>query len=275
MLRARAAQPHPPPQAPGGGLRRSRRHADADGRGRAAWSTWSVTSCASRREVRRQLVNRGPAALRLLALGGYVDHEHEPRDAEAFNAWDETEPGTPQTFRCPTTCRPPNWLARSWLAPEPARGSNRCVEPGVDRLAQRVAHEVEGDHGHHDQDARPDTPPTSSRPAGTRSPGRASRPRWRPAARRPKPRKLSVASRMIASATWKVALTTSVPSVFGSRWRTISARPAGAHRARRLDELARAQCQRLAADQPRRAEPREQRDHADQQRHRRLHDVAR
>ena len=52
-------------------------------------------------EVRRQLVNRGAAALRLLALGGYVDHEHEPRDAEAFNAWDETEPGTPQTVPLP------------------------------------------------------------------------------------------------------------------------------------------------------------------------------
>jgi quercetin dioxygenase-like cupin family protein len=52
-------------------------------------------------DVRRQLVNRGPAALRLLALGGDVEHEHEPRDAEAFNAWDETEPGTPQTVPVP------------------------------------------------------------------------------------------------------------------------------------------------------------------------------
>ena len=52
-------------------------------------------------EVRRQLVNRGRSALRLLALGGYVDHEHEPRDAEAFNDWDETEPGTPQTVPVP------------------------------------------------------------------------------------------------------------------------------------------------------------------------------
>jgi quercetin dioxygenase-like cupin family protein len=52
-------------------------------------------------EVRRQLVNRGPGVLRLLALGGYVDHEHEPRDAEAFTAWDEAEPGTPQTVPVP------------------------------------------------------------------------------------------------------------------------------------------------------------------------------
>jgi hypothetical protein len=52
-------------------------------------------------DVRRQLVNRGPAALRLLAVGGDVEHEHEPRDAEAFNDWDETEPGTPQTVPLP------------------------------------------------------------------------------------------------------------------------------------------------------------------------------
>lgn len=52
-------------------------------------------------EVRRQLVNRGPGALRLLALGGITGHEHAPRDAEAFNAWDDTEPGTPQTVPVP------------------------------------------------------------------------------------------------------------------------------------------------------------------------------
>jgi quercetin dioxygenase-like cupin family protein len=52
-------------------------------------------------EVRRQLVNRGPGALRLLAVGGITGHEHEPRDAEAFNAWDESEPGTPQTVPVP------------------------------------------------------------------------------------------------------------------------------------------------------------------------------
>jgi uncharacterized cupin superfamily protein len=52
-------------------------------------------------EVRRQLVNRGPGALRLLAVGGITGHEHEPRDAEAFGDWDETEPGTPQTVPVP------------------------------------------------------------------------------------------------------------------------------------------------------------------------------
>ncbi|HWE58873.1 MAG TPA: cupin domain-containing protein [Solirubrobacteraceae bacterium] len=61
-------------------------------------------------EVRRQLVNRGPAALRLLALGGHVDHEHEPRDAEAFKDWAETDPGTPQTVPVPDDL-PPSELA--------------------------------------------------------------------------------------------------------------------------------------------------------------------
>jgi quercetin dioxygenase-like cupin family protein len=51
--------------------------------------------------VRRQLTNRGAADLRLLALGADVDHEHAPRDAEAFNAWEDDEPGTPQTVPLP------------------------------------------------------------------------------------------------------------------------------------------------------------------------------
>lgn len=53
-------------------------------------------------DVRRQLVNRHPAPLSLLALGGHIDRgEHEPRDAEAFNDWSETEAGTPQTVPVP------------------------------------------------------------------------------------------------------------------------------------------------------------------------------
>jgi uncharacterized cupin superfamily protein len=61
-------------------------------------------------EVRRQLVNRGPGTLRLLAVGGITGHEHEPRDAEAFNAWSETEPGTPQAVPVPDNL-PPSELA--------------------------------------------------------------------------------------------------------------------------------------------------------------------
>ena len=51
--------------------------------------------------VRRQLINRGPEVLELLIIGSMTDHEHVPRDAEAFGAWDETEPGTPQTVPLP------------------------------------------------------------------------------------------------------------------------------------------------------------------------------
>lgn len=38
--------------------------------------------------VRRQITNRGPGVLRLLALGGMVGNEHAGRDGEAFNEWD-------------------------------------------------------------------------------------------------------------------------------------------------------------------------------------------
>jgi len=51
--------------------------------------------------VRRQLVNRGPGRLSLLALGGMVAHEHLPRDGEPFAVWEDTEPGTPQTVPVP------------------------------------------------------------------------------------------------------------------------------------------------------------------------------
>ncbi len=46
--------------------------------------------------VRRQLVNRHSTPLSLLAIGGLADHEHSPRDAEAYDDWADTEPGTPQ-----------------------------------------------------------------------------------------------------------------------------------------------------------------------------------
>ena len=61
-------------------------------------------------ETRRQLVNRGPGRLRLIALGGMVSQEHEARDAEAFDTWDQSEPGTPQTVPVPEDL-PPSQLA--------------------------------------------------------------------------------------------------------------------------------------------------------------------
>jgi quercetin dioxygenase-like cupin family protein len=42
--------------------------------------------------TRRQLVNRGPGTLKLLALGGMLEHEHVPRDAEAYKGWEQSEP---------------------------------------------------------------------------------------------------------------------------------------------------------------------------------------
>lgn len=44
-------------------------------------------------EVRRQLVNRGPEPLLLLAIGGA--NEHEGRDGRAYESWDETGEGRP------------------------------------------------------------------------------------------------------------------------------------------------------------------------------------
>ncbi|MGO9957839.1 MAG: cupin domain-containing protein [Solirubrobacteraceae bacterium] len=49
--------------------------------------------------VRRQLVNRGPERLVLLALGGAG--EHEGRDAEAFATWDDETPTSPQDLPLP------------------------------------------------------------------------------------------------------------------------------------------------------------------------------
>jgi uncharacterized cupin superfamily protein len=49
--------------------------------------------------VRRQLVNRGPAPLHLLAIGGAG--EHEGRDGKAWTAWDATESAPPQETPMP------------------------------------------------------------------------------------------------------------------------------------------------------------------------------
>ena len=49
--------------------------------------------------VRRQLLNRGPDPLRLIALGG--SGEHAGRDGEAFTSWDQTEGAPPQEVPLP------------------------------------------------------------------------------------------------------------------------------------------------------------------------------
>lgn len=50
-------------------------------------------------EVRRQLVNRGPSRVVLLALGGSA--EHQGRDGEAFVSWDASEGAPPQEVPIP------------------------------------------------------------------------------------------------------------------------------------------------------------------------------
>jgi mannose-6-phosphate isomerase-like protein (cupin superfamily) len=50
-------------------------------------------------EVRRQLVNRGPDRLVLLALGG--DGEHRGRDGHAFAGWDDAEGAPPAEIPLP------------------------------------------------------------------------------------------------------------------------------------------------------------------------------
>jgi mannose-6-phosphate isomerase-like protein (cupin superfamily) len=50
-------------------------------------------------DVRRQLVNRGPGRVVLVALG--ADGEHAGRDGEAFVSWDATEGAPPQETPLP------------------------------------------------------------------------------------------------------------------------------------------------------------------------------
>jgi mannose-6-phosphate isomerase-like protein (cupin superfamily) len=50
-------------------------------------------------EVRRQLVNRGPERLVLLALGG--TGEHQGRDGEAWADWDSPQSAPPQEVPLP------------------------------------------------------------------------------------------------------------------------------------------------------------------------------
>lgn len=50
-------------------------------------------------DVRRQLVNRGPGRLALLALGGHGDHRG--RDGVAYASWDATGGAPPQEIPLP------------------------------------------------------------------------------------------------------------------------------------------------------------------------------
>jgi mannose-6-phosphate isomerase-like protein (cupin superfamily) len=50
-------------------------------------------------DLKRQLVNRGPGPLHLLAIGGAG--EHQGRDGLAFTDWDATDPVSPQEMAMP------------------------------------------------------------------------------------------------------------------------------------------------------------------------------
>jgi hypothetical protein len=50
-------------------------------------------------DLRRQLVNRGPERLVLLALGG--DGSHQGRDGEAFASWEDARGAPPQEVPLP------------------------------------------------------------------------------------------------------------------------------------------------------------------------------
>ena len=55
-------------------------------------------------QVRRQLVNFGPARLVLLAFGGAA--EHQGRDGEAFADWSDEQPTSPQELPMPPDLDP-------------------------------------------------------------------------------------------------------------------------------------------------------------------------
>jgi mannose-6-phosphate isomerase-like protein (cupin superfamily) len=59
--------------------------------------------------ARRQLVNRGPGRLVLLALG--AAGEHEGRDGEAFASWEDEHGGAPQEIPLPADLEPGEPLA--------------------------------------------------------------------------------------------------------------------------------------------------------------------
>jgi quercetin dioxygenase-like cupin family protein len=55
-------------------------------------------------QIRRQLVNRGPGRLVLLALGGAA--EHQGRDGEAFVSWEDENSVSPQELPMPPDLEP-------------------------------------------------------------------------------------------------------------------------------------------------------------------------
>jgi mannose-6-phosphate isomerase-like protein (cupin superfamily) len=59
-------------------------------------------------QIRRQIVNRGPGRLVLIAFGGAGEGwgAHPPRDGEAFATWDDESPTSPQELSLPPDLEP-------------------------------------------------------------------------------------------------------------------------------------------------------------------------
>lgn len=55
-------------------------------------------------QIRRQLVNRGPGRVLMLAFGGA--NEHQGRDGEAFANWSDEQPTSPQELPMPPDLEP-------------------------------------------------------------------------------------------------------------------------------------------------------------------------
>jgi quercetin dioxygenase-like cupin family protein len=82
-------------------------------------------------EVRRQLVNRHPERVTVVALGGAGDG-HESRDAEAFNSWEETTGGQPRDVPLPDD------LPDSELQGSRFTGERRRIDVGTTRNHKRA-----------------------------------------------------------------------------------------------------------------------------------------
>jgi quercetin dioxygenase-like cupin family protein len=84
-------------------------------------------------EVRRQLINQHRERVTLVALGSAADG-HEPRDAEAFNTWEETTGGQPRDVPLPDDLPESELLGVRALGRVPER---RRIDVGTGRSDAR------------------------------------------------------------------------------------------------------------------------------------------
>lgn len=94
-------------------------------------------------EVRRQLSNRGPGRLVLLALGG--EGEHHGRDGEAFVSWEATTGASPQETPAPADLDPGELRTSTQTPPATAKPAEATAGEGaVARyLAASAANDIE------------------------------------------------------------------------------------------------------------------------------------